>query len=123
MTLCTELLLVDPVLQRVFFDARRFAPKKGHDAIVNIAEWSISEMKVLLQKSRDFQKADSLRRRIRRQYRIARSHSDGYFIDLPGGYDDKCEHVVMFAPDADARLQADRAALAHLQHRFKNRRG
>ncbi len=123
MTLCTELLLVDPVLQRVFFDARRFAPKKDHDAIVNIAEWSISEMKVLLMKSGDFRKADSLRRRIRRQYAIARSHSAGYFVALPGGYDDKCEHVVEFAPDARTRLRADRAALAHIQHRFSNGRG
>lgn len=122
MDLCTEMIFTDPVVQRVFFDARRLAPRWGHDAIVNIAEYEISRLKVLLQKAIDVDFAESMQQQIRRQYFLARRHADGYVVDWAAGYDDGCEHVVMFAHGNDDHFfNIDHRARSRIRHRHKFR--
>ena len=113
---------MDPVLQRVFFDGRRLAPKFGHDAIVNIAEYEISRLKVLLQKATSIYVAESLQTQIRRQYFLTRSHADGYVADMRAGYDDGCQHVVMFEyRNDDDFFDLDFRKRAELRHRHRFR--
>lgn len=122
MALCTALIFTDPVLQRVFFDGRCLAPKGGHDAIVHIAEYEISRLKVLLQKAKSVEFAEQLQAKIRRQYFLARRHSDGYFMSMPAGYDDRCEHVVRFEhANEDRFFDIDSRARAAYRHRFEYR--
>lgn len=123
MDLCTDLVFTDPVLQRVFFDGRCLAPKSGHDAIVHMAEYEISRLKVLLQKARDLDFAEDLQAQIRRQYFLARRHCDGYLITMPAGHDDGCEHVMMFehGGNRDPFFATDYRRRAELRHRFGDR--
>ena len=124
MDLCTDLMFTDPVLQRVFLDGRQFAPRHGHDAIVNIADYEITRLKLLLLKATSVEFAERVQYRIRRQYFLMRRHCDGYFVRLPAGHCDGCQHVLMFAhDDTDAFFNVDYQARSAYRHRHRARPG
>ena len=123
MALVEDIIFSDPVLQRIFFDGRRFAPRSEHAAgeISNLHQ-TIAEMQV------DFLKADTIaigeywQRKMRARWFVIRGLSDGYFMTMPAGHDDGCEHVVQFAHEnADKCFQIDFKARAALWRRHARR--
>jgi hypothetical protein len=119
-----ELLELDPVLQRVFFDDRHFAPLPDHAAIVDIKLYELSELKQRWYRVRDLEVAEALQVRMRECWFSLRRHCEGYHIALPCGHDDKCQHVVEFkhrGRDAVAAFDIDHRARAALWYRYKQR--
>lgn len=128
-----DIILADPVLERVFFDTRRFAPMPGHDAIVNTALYAIAALMAPFLNARTVEGAEkfvdgySHRGRychgIRHYYFLARRHSEGYYLDtLADQVGDDCEHVGLFAHERDdAIFNIDYQARAAYRYRYKHR--
>lgn len=101
MALTENIILADPVLRRIFFDNRRFAARSKHSAgIVSQLVASIAEAKIQFQKETRLAVAEYWQRLMRADWFAARKLCDGYFLDLPAGHSDGCEHVRLFAHDA-----------------------
>lgn len=99
MALTEDVIFTDPVLQRIFFDERRFAPRATHEAAVTNLEYDITDAKVKFLKEKRLEILESLQMRMRQRWFDIRTLCDGYLMKLPGGHDDGCEHVTVFAHD------------------------
>ena len=124
MALIEDVIFSDPVLQRIFFDQRRFAPKSDLKAgkIAGL-DMAISEDKVKFQKATEPALAEYWQRTMRSRWFVIRSLADGYFIRLPSMIpDDGCEHVVEFAHEnRDKCFQVDFKARAAFWQRYAQR--
>jgi hypothetical protein len=99
-----DFLFIDPVLQRIFFDPRRFAPKSPAVAgRVSNLWFAISEAKIKFLKTKDPEYAERLQMVMRNRWFDIRRLCDGYFVEMPAGYADGCEHVRAFEHDNRAR--------------------
>lgn len=99
MALAEDIIFTDPVLQRISFDERRFAPRFGHVADINILEHDITDAKVRFLKAKRLEVIEPLQIKMRQCWFEIRTLCDGYFIKMPAGHDDGCEHVQVFAHD------------------------
>lgn len=119
----TTVIFSDPVLLRIFFDLRRFAPrsKRGAGAVAS-HDQTISEYKVKFLKTKRVAVAEYWQHKMRQEWLEIRELCDGYFIDLPAGHDDGCEHVEQFAYASDAdELKPNWKARAAYWYRFEQR--
>lgn len=122
MPLATDIILSDPVLQRIFFDVRLFAPRRRQVASVNNLLQNIADQSVWFLKAKRIALAEPEQLKMRRAWFAARDLSDGWFIELPAGHDDGCTHVMAFAHDnLDAAFCIDLRARAALWHRYARR--
>lgn len=121
MALTEDIIFADPVLKRVFYDDRALAPMPGHDAIVSIALHEIANLKVLFFKAKAVDTAERLAWLIRRQYFIARRHSEGRHLEELERRD-HCEHVQEFAHnERDPVFNVDHRARSAYRHRYSYR--
>lgn len=127
MALAEDILFIDPVLQRIFFDPRRFAPRspKVSGRVCNL--WfAISQAKIKFLKTKDLEYAERLQMIMRNRWFDIRRLCDGYFVEMPAGYVDGCEHVRAFEYGNGAREFAidekQRAALWY-RHGRRTTRG
>ncbi len=100
MALIEDIIFSDPVLQRIFFDGRRFAPRSDRQfsvATVQNLESAITDAKVLFLKTKNLKTAERLQGEMRKNWFKIRRLCDGYFLTLPAGHSDGCEHVQVFA--------------------------
>ncbi len=98
--LAEDIIFSDPVLQRIFFDPRRVAPRTEYSAGHVSNHWhSIAECQVIFLKTKRMQTAEAMQYEMRAHWFALRKLCDGYFIDMPCGYSDGCEHVELFAHD------------------------
>lgn len=120
MALIEDVIFSDPVLLRIFFDERRLAARSKQSAgAVACLEWSISERKVEFQKEKHPGVAEYWQRLMRSDWFAARKLCDGYFIALPAGHADGCEHVELFAHDAgSAAFEIDARARAAYWYKY-----
>lgn len=124
MALVEDVIFSDPVLNRIFFDQRRFAPRSDYSSSeVAGLEMAISEDKVKFQKATEPALAEYWQRRMRARWFAIRKLCDGYFMKLPAGHDDGCEHVAQFAHDAgSAEFAIDQRARAAYWFKYAQRR-
>ncbi len=122
MALTEDIIFSDPVLQRIFFDERRLAPRMKSSAAVVINHWySITEYKILFQKEKRPAVAEYWQRKMRARWFVARKLCDGYFADMLG-HDDGCEHVVVFRHANDAAIfNVDQRARAAYWFKYAQR--
>lgn len=99
MALTEDVIFTDPVLQRIFFDQRRFAPRATQEAAVTNLEYDITDAKLQFSKAKRLQELEPMQIGMRRRWFEIRTRCDGYLMKLPAGYDDGCEHVTVFAHD------------------------
>lgn len=118
MAVAEELIHADPALHSALCETRRFVPKHGHEAIVNIELFALAELTVDFQKAASIERAEQLQRRIRAKFFLIRSHCDGWAVEIPG--DDGCEHVQAFAR-RPADFSINRRARAALWYRYAQR--
>ncbi len=107
MALPEYIIFSDPVMQRVFFDGRAFAPRRiaGEvEAAVTCLEMSIAEDKVIFLKAKQLPAAEKIQIRMRRRWFAIRKLCDGYFLKMPAGYSDGCEHIEAFRYASNARV-------------------
>ena len=104
MALIEDVIFSDPVLQRIFFERRRFAPRSDYaSSFVAGLERAISEQKIKLQKATEPAIAEYWQRKMRAAWFEIRKLCDGYFLDdVFAMHDDGCEHVGLFAHDSDS---------------------
>lgn len=123
MALAEDILFIDPVLQRIFFDPRRFAPRSPKAAgRVSCLWFAISEAKIKFLKTKDPEYAERLQMVMRNRWFDIRGLCDGYFVEMPGGYVDGCEHVRAFEHDNRApEFSIDERQRAALWYRHKRR--
>ena len=97
MALIEDVIFSDPVLQRIFSDSRRFAARSDFaSSLVAGLDMAMSEHKVKFQKATSPALAEYWQRKMRGCWFEIRRHCDGYFMKLPAGHDDGCEHVTEF---------------------------
>ncbi len=85
MALIEDVIFSDPVLQRIFFDKRRLAPRMKSSAALVINHWyAITEYKILFQKAKRPAAAEYYQRKMRARWFAARKLCDGYFMEMPG---------------------------------------
>ena len=121
MSMTEDVIFSDPVLRRIFFDGRRFAPQsESKTATVNLHLWAITEKKRFFLKTKNIETAERLQLGMRAHWLALREFCDGYFIDIPVG--DGCEHVVEFAHDRlDQCFAIDFRARSACWHRYGRR--
>ncbi len=121
--LAEDIIFSDPVLQRIFFDPRRVAPRTKYSAgDVNIHWHSIAECQVIFLKTKRMQTAEAMQYEMRAYWFALRKLCGGYFIDMPCGYSDGCEHVEMFAHENSGKcFQVDFKARAAIWRRYARR--
>lgn len=98
MALIEDIIFSDPVLQRIFFDCRRFAPRSKQSAgeVAGLG-MAISDAKVKFMKATTPPLAEYWQRKMRMRWFSSRKLCDGYFIDAPFLMTDG--DVEMFARD------------------------
>jgi hypothetical protein len=123
MALPEDIILADPVLQRIFFDPRTVAPRSQHHAAtVATLYYRISEITVLFMKAKKLREAERLQGIMRRHWFRIRELCDGYFVRFPPCYSDSAEHVQVFRHDAGAaEFAIDRNRRRALWHRHEQR--
>ncbi len=121
--LAEDIIFSDPALQRIFFDPRRVAPRTEYSAGHVSNHWhSIAECQVIFLKTKRMQTAEAVQYEMRAHWFALRKLCDGYFIDMPCGYSDGCEHVVQFEHGAgDEWFQIDFNKRAALWRRYARR--
>ncbi len=97
MALVEDVIFSDPVLQRIFFEKRRFAARSDSaSSLIAGLGMAISEHKVEFQKAKEPALAEYWQRKMRAAWFEIRRLCDGYFMTLPAGHNDGCEHVTAF---------------------------
>jgi hypothetical protein len=125
MALVEDVIFSDPVLKRIFFDDRWFAARSAYaQSQVAGLDMAISEDKVEFQKASTPAQAEYWQRKMRGKWFDIRKLCDGYHIKFPiAGFDDGCEHVELFAHDADSDAFAvDMRARAAYWFKYAQRR-
>lgn len=120
MPLTEDIIFSDPALQRIFFDERRVAPRSDGSAGKVANHWyAISEYKVAFLKEKRPPVAEYYQGKMRAHWFALRKLCDGYFLQLPAGHDDGCEHVETFAhADGGDAFKIDSTARAAYWYRY-----
>lgn len=123
MDIATEILFTDPVLQRIFLDGRRFAPRsENYAGEISKLHQTIGEMQVAFLKADSIAVAEYWQQKMRARWFVIRNLSDGYFMTMPAGHDDGCEHIVGFVHENNNKcFQVDFKKRAALWHRYARR--
>ena len=123
MSLTEDIIFSDPVLQRIFFDNRPFAPWSDTAAgEVAALDMQISVLKVRFLKERSIEHAEVLQKTMRVGWFAIRKRCAGYFLELPAGHDDGCQHVLMFLHETrDPAFHVDFRARKALWLRYARR--
>ena len=123
MALTEDIIFADPVLQQIFFDKRRFAPRSDYSSSqIAGLETAISEDKVQFQRAKTPALAEYWQRKMRARWFVIRNLADGYFIDWPADYSADCECVKQFAHEnSDKCFQVDFKARAAIWYRYGRR--
>lgn len=122
MALAEDIIFADPILQRIFFDGRRFAPRDTPEnvAAVSCLEMAITDDKVIFLKATKLATAEALQIKMRARWFLIRRRCDGYFLKMPAGYSDGCEHVEGFRHVSNARyFNVDRKRRSALWWRYE----
>ena len=123
MSLHEAVIFSDPVLQRVFFDERLFAPEPGHEVTVNDALYKITGLKVQFYKATSVEECERIARQMRHHYFRARRYSMGYRYEwLENLLNEPGRHTLLFEHDEHSKVfSVDYRARAAYRHRFNAR--
>ena len=105
MALAESIIFSDPVMQRIFFDGRRVAPRHTPKNVgaVTCLQMAIAEDMVIFLKAKKLPAAEAIQIRMRRRWFAIRRRCDGYYLKMPAGYSDACEHIEAFRYARNAR--------------------
>ncbi len=123
MALPEDIIICDPVLQRIFSDPRTVAPRsKHHAANVTTLQYRITELSIIFMKAKKLPEAERLQAIMRRHWFKIRELCDGYFVRFPPCYSDSAQHVQAFRHDAAAaEFAIDRRRRMALWDRYEQR--